>query len=263
MTLYILYGILWFLIFMTGAVVFSFLNVVIYRVPRKLQFVKGRSFCPSCGHTLSGMDMVPVFSYLFLRGKCRFCKGAISPRYPLIEVGGGICMVLSALRCGVATNLTTGNLLCALTVFAVLAVLTVIAVVDAETQEIPDGFQLALTACAVVSIPLFPQIGLVERLIGIVAVSVPLLLITLLIPGAFGGGDIKMMAAAGLLLGWKYVLLAFFFALLAGGAWGFRLLAAHKKTGKDHFAFGPFLSFGVALTIFAGEPILHWYFSFF
>jgi leader peptidase (prepilin peptidase)/N-methyltransferase len=96
-----------------------------------------------------------------------------------------------------------------------------------------------------------PGISVFERLIGAFCISVPLILIVLVIPGGFGGGDIKMMAASGILLGWKGNVAAFFIALLLGGGYGIYLLASKKKGRKDHFAFGPFLSIGIAISLYA------------
>ncbi|MBU9745965.1 prepilin peptidase [Lachnospiraceae bacterium ASD3451] len=250
------------LIFLFGASLFSFLNVVIYRVPRKISFVGGRSFCPDCRHTLGAPDMFPVLSYLFLRGKCRYCKAHISLRYPLVEILGG----LSSLLCMAVYIDWEGDLwkgfLRFLTAFALLAVLTVVAFVDWDTMEIPNGFVLAAAVCGLVSFFAFPETGLLERLIGVFAVSVPLLLITLLVPGAFGGGDIKLMAACGLYLGWKLCLTAFVAAVLTGGIYGAYLLLSRKKGRKDHFAFGPFLCAGVVFAMFCGQMLIDWYLQF-
>lgn len=239
------------LICMAGASVFSFLNVVIYRVPRHLSFVNGRSMCPHCGRTLRGIDMVPVLSWIFLRGKCRFCKAPISLRYPLVELAGGIAAFLSVWKYGLSVE--------AASVFAFLSILTVVAFVDQDTMEIPNGFVAAVLVIAVASMVCVPEPGIVERIIGFFAVSVPLFLMTVVIPGAFGGGDIKLMAVSGLFLGWKLTLMAFFFAVLGGGIYGIYLLVSGKKERRDHFAFGPFLCVGMTAAVFWGNAVLSWY----
>lgn len=238
---------LWFF----GASIFSFLNVVIYRVPRQESFVIGTSYCPGCGHRLSGLDMIPVFSWLFLRGRCRYCGGKIPARDTLVEFFGG-CM---ALLCGYKI----GYNLAILTVFAFLCMISVVALVDMDTMEIPDGFVLVILLIGLASIRTMPGIPLTERLIGIISVSVPLLLITMVVPGAFGGGDIKLMGACGLLLGWKLSLISLFLAVLTGGLYGIYLLAARKKGRKEHFAFGPFLCLGMLTALFWGRELLSWY----
>lgn len=243
------------LLFMAGASVFSFLNVVIYRVPRHMDFVHGRSHCPDCGHTLSGRDMVPVFSWCFLRGRCRYCHEPIAPRYTLVELLGGGLALLCAWHFGMNWQ--------AASAFAFFAVLTVVACVDADTMEIPDGFVIAGLAAGILSIFAFPGIGWLERIIGVFCVSVPLFLITLVIPGAFGGGDIKLMAACGVFLGWKCSLLALFLAVVTGGFYGIWLLATKKADRKTHFAFGPFLCVGMWAAFLWGESLLAWYLGLF
>ena len=245
----------WIAVFAIGASVFSFLNVVIYRTPRKLSFVKGFSFCPACGHRLRGWELTPVLGWLFVKGRCRYCQAKISPRYPLVEMLGG-CLALLCIR----QFANDGE---ALTVFAFFAVLTVIAFIDIDTLEIPNGAVLAAALIGVVSIFTVPEIELSARFFGIFSVSVPLLLLALLIKGAFGGGDIKLMAACGLLLGWKLSYLALFFAILGGGIYGIWLLATHRKGRKEQFAFGPFLCLGMAASLFWGEQFLGWYLGFF
>lgn len=242
-------------LFMAGASIFSFLNVVIYRVPRGQSFIKGFSRCSDCGHRLNGWDMVPVLSWLIHRGRCGYCGMKIPPRYAGIELIGGF----TALLCVIKMNYS----LAALTAFAFLGILTVVAFVDIDTMEIPNGFVLTALMIGVLSIYTNPALFWVERLIGIFSVSLPLLWITLAVPGAFGGGDIKLMAACGLLLGWKLSLVSLFLAILSGGSYGIWLLALRKKGRKEHFAFGPFLCIGMASALFWGQDLLDWYLSFF
>ncbi|MFV0363631.1 MAG: prepilin peptidase [Suipraeoptans sp.] len=238
---------------MVGASIFSFLNVIIYRVPRKLDFVKVRSFCPGCEHNLNFLDMIPVFGWIFLGGKCRYCKEKISPRYMFIETLGGMLALLVVYLYGFSLK----AVLC----FALFAVLTIIAFVDIDTMKIPNGFIAALLVVSVISIFVFTGLPWYERLIGCVAASGILLIITMIAPGAFGGGDIKMMAACGIMLGWKMSLMALFLAILFGGLYGIVLLLRKKTGRKCHFAFGPFLCIGVAVAFIWGEQILSTYLS--
>ncbi len=151
--------------------------------------------------------------------------------------------------------------LASVTVFVLLTFLLIIAQIDQHTMEISNGLVLACMIPAVLAVFAFPEVTIGARLIGILSVSVPLLLLTLLVPGAFGGGDIKLMAVLGFFLGWKMCLTAFALAVLAGGLYGIVLLLSKKKGGKEHFAFGPFLCAGTAIAIFAGEQLLSWYLS--
>ncbi len=243
----------YFLIFMAGAGIFSFLNVVVYRLPKKISFVSGRSHCPSCDATLRWYDMVPVFNWFYLRGKCRDCGARISFRYPAVETLGGVLALLCVHRFGLEAE--------AIAAFAFLCVLTVVALIDADTMEIPNGLVIWLLVIAIVAWACGVEPAWKDRLIGLVCVSVPMLLLTLAIPGAFGGGDIKLMGAAGLFLGWKLCLTAMFLAILTGGIYGIYLLATRKKGKKEHFAFGPFLCVGMAAALFWGEQLLDWYLS--
>ncbi len=144
-------------------------------------------------------------------------------------------------------------------VFLFICLLAAVAYKDATTMEIPDNYSMAILVLGMVSIVAMPQIPLMERLIGLFSVSVPLLLITAVIPGSFGGGDIKLMGASGLFLGWRLSLIAMFLAVLFGGIYGMYLLITGKKGRKDHFAFGPFLCVGMVISLFWGMDLFHWY----
>lgn len=242
-------------VFLFGSCIFSFLNVVTYRLPAKMDFVTGRSMCPACGHTLGALDMIPVFGWMFLRGRCRYCGEKVSARYPFVEFLGGAFAVMCLYCYGVSAR--------AVIAFLFLCILTVVAFIDMDTMEIPFPLVIAAGITGVASCFFFPEISLFERAVGMACVSVPLWLLTLLVEGAFGGGDIKFMAACGIFLGWKLNLLAFFLAVAGGGCYGIWLLAAKKKKKTDHFAFGPFLCTGAAAAMFAGDRILDWYFGFF
>lgn len=255
-------GLVYFIFFCIGASVFSFVNVLIYRVPRKISFVGGRSFCPTCKSKLKPYDMVPVLSYFFLRGRCRKCKEKIPLRYVFVELLGGILAVQCVMMTPMDESGAGSYLLKVLLMMLAGALLTAVAFVDIDTMEIPNGFVLAFVCLGIVSLFLFPEVSLIMRIIGFFAVSVPMLLLTMLIPGAFGGGDIKLMAAAGLFLGVKLVAAAFFFSVLTGGVYGIYLLAGKKKGGKDHFAFGPFLCIGIWAAVCWGNAVISWYFGF-
>ncbi len=240
-------GLIWFF----GASAFSFLNVVIYRVPRNISFVREMFYCPDCRHRLSAMDVIPVLSWLCLRGRCHYCGERIAPRYIWIELLGGCIALLCIFK--------TGNNLAGMTAFAFLGMLTAVAFVDLDTMKIPNSFVLGTLVIALVSMVTMPGIPMAERLVGFLSVSLPLTLITLAVPGAFGGGDIKLMAVCGLLLGWKLNLLSLLLAVLTGGIYGMYLLAVKKKGRKEHFAFGPFLCLGMSASLLWGSQIINWY----
>ena len=240
-------------IFVIGIVIGSFLNVVIYRVPKEVSFVKGRSFCPHCQAQIKGYHNVPVFSYLWLRGKCADCRQPIAIRYPLVELFTGLMAVLIFAVYGFSFQW--------LVVFSAAAILICITMIDFDTMIIPNGLVIALMAPALLSFFFFPQLGILSRVIGIFIISLPMLILVLFIPDAFGGGDIKLMAVAGFMLGWGNTLLASFIGLLLGGAVAVVLLA--RKTEDKHMAFGPYLCIGIMTALLFGDRIIGWYFNLF
>lgn len=252
--LYLLIALIWLLRFLLGACFFSFLNVVVWRLPRGESLVRGRSHCPACGRVLTAWELVPCFSFLALRGRCHGCGAKIPSRDFWVEALGGVLFLACAER-------FSGESLRAYLAFAVLFILTAVALMDWDTMEIDDRFHIALLLCAAAAVKLFPEVSLTQRAIGAVCVSLPMLVLALAISGAFGGGDIKLMFALGLFLGWKHTLLAAFFAVLTGGAYAMYLLASQKAGRKDHFPFGPFLCAGGAAALLLGDGIIAWYLS--
>ncbi len=248
------YFIIYTIIFLFGITIGSFLNVIIFRVPKGEFLKRNRSYCPQCGELIAYYDLIPVLSYLILGGKCRNCKEKISPRYPLVELATG----LVALLCHWQFSMTL-KFLCVFTVGAIFICITFI---DIEHMEIPDSLVLALAVPAIVSVFLFPE-GLTSRIIGMYIVSVPMLLITLLIPTAFGGGDIKLIAVCGFLLGMSNVLLATFVALMTAGIRASWLLLTRKSNTETHICFGPYICLGVYVSLFWGEALINWYLGFF
>lgn len=247
--LYIAYILLYALLFFFGASIASFLNALVYRLPKGISPFSGRSRCSSCNHTLSARDLIPVFGYLLLGGRCRYCNARIQVRHAVTEAIFGILCALLYTR---YTSLF-------LFYFAIACILYVVARIDWETREISHITILLLLLFGIASIWLMPDITLLARVIGFFAISLPMLMLSLLIQGAFGGGDIKLMAACGFLLGWQNSLLAFFLALITGGAYAVYLLKTKKTERKAHMAFGPFLALGIMIALVYGRDILGLY----
>ena len=250
--LYIACAVLWLLRFALGASIFSFLGIVIWRLPRGESVVKGRSHCPACGRTLSAAELVPCLSFLVQGGRCRGCGARIPARDFCLEVLGGVCSCACCAAFG-------GETARAALAFAVLGILTVVAFMDIDTLEIYDRVPALMLVCGASAEFVFPGPGLKSRLLVCVIVSLPMLLLALVVPGGFGGGDIKLMAGAGFFLGARLTVVAAFLGILLGGGFGALLLAAKKADRKTRFAFGPFLCIGIAAAMFFGERIADWY----
>ncbi|MCQ2536870.1 MAG: prepilin peptidase [Lachnospiraceae bacterium] len=241
------------IIFLYGIVIGSFLNVVILRVPVRESIVSKRSHCTSCSHVLHWYDLFPLFSYLFLRGRCRYCGAKISPQYPIVEAANGVLWMLMFVFCGMSWDTV---LMC-----FVASALLCLSVIDARTQEIPLGINIFIAVCGVARVCLHYGDWL-NYLIGAVSVSWLLLIIFYASGGrAMGGGDVKLMAAAGLFLGWKLVILSFMFGCLYGSVIH---IARMKISKKDHvLAMGPYLSAGILTAMWFGEYVINWYISLF
>ena len=264
---------------MIGLCIGSFINVVITRLPEKGKFLsKSRSECPSCNKTIKVYDLIPLISWLMLLGKCRNCKAKIPVRYPVVELLGAIAAVASLLkyRFYYLSETTVISFereeyihihrldfnYASIILFGVFMILLAVSIIDYNTSEIPNSLVIALIPFATAAIWLLPDISLLSHAIGLVTVSVPMLLLSLLIPGAFGGGDIKLMFVCGFLLGWQLTLLAFFIALMIGGSIALFLLATGRRKKGQHMVFGPALCTGVVTSLFAGSYILDWYIGF-
>lgn len=244
--------ILYIIIFLYGIVIGSFLNVCIYRLPEKENIVKIRSHCMNCGYQLKWYDLVPLFSYLFLGGKCRKCKQKISVQYPLIELLNGIlyCMVFA--EYGVSVE----SLLYALLVSALIT----LSVIDFRTYEIPVGINIFILALGLIRV-LTDYTDWLDYAVGFILVSGFLYIVYLITKGrGIGGGDIKLMAVCGLLLGWKLILLSFVLGCIIGSVIH---VIRMKVSGQGHvLAFGPYLSIGVMISVFAGNQLIMWYASY-
>lgn len=245
------------LILILGLVIGSFLNVCIYRIPKHISVSKGRSMCPVCGYTIKFYDNIPLVSYILLGGRCRRCKCRIPLRYPLVEAVTGIAFLL----CAKGAEIAEFDLsLPMLWIFS--ACLICVAFIDWDTQEIPDRFNVIILALGAISFLLPGGPLWYERLIGLVCVSVPMFVIALL-TGGFGMGDVKLMAAVGLLLGWKNTVLAGLLGAVAAAVVSVLLISLKKKTRKDKIPFGPYLALASFIAHLYGEAIIAAYLGLF
>ena len=240
------------LVFIFGLFIGSFLNVLIYRLPRGLGFVKGRSFCPKCKKKISWYDNIPVFSFVFLRGKCRQCRSPISLRYPIVELLTGCLFVL------IINQIGQIDLIKQILHLVLISGLIVIFFIDLEHRIIPDEI-------------IFPVIFLFFLFS---LISNRQLLITNYLPSALGAffflfliwaisrgrgmgfGDVKLAFLMGLCLGFPKIIIAFYIAFLTGALSGVILILVKKAKFGQQIAFGPFLALGTFTALIWGEKIL-------
>lgn len=235
-----------------GLVLGSFCNAWAWRIVHGESIARGRSHCALCGHTLGAKDLVPLISWLALRGRCRYCGAPISKRYPAAELISGFYYVSVMWRFGLTVEVLRLLILGSLLLTASL--------VDLDTMELPDGL---LIAAALAALPRLPD-GWRDALLGAAAIAGPLLLLVLLCDKVMGretmgGGDIKLVAVLGLHFGPAQTLLLLILACVLG-----LVLGAALKKGRDApFPFGPALSLAAWIAALAGGPVVEWYFSLF
>ncbi|WP_407269608.1 prepilin peptidase [Radiobacillus sp. PE A8.2] len=241
--------------FITGIIFGSFYNVVGIRVPNKQLFESQRSYCPHCNHTLKWYELIPVFSFIFQRGKCRSCHKPISILYPAIELFTGILFMYSYIHFGFSKELVVSLLF--------MSLLAIIVVTDLRYMLIPDKillFFLPLLVIARIWVPLTPWwSSIVGAVIGVVLLA----LIIIVSRGGMGGGDMKLFGLLGIVLGHKYVLLAFFLSTLYGTVLSILLIAFGLIERKKPVPFGPFIVLGTITTYFFGDTLINWYLNLF
>lgn len=240
---------LYIIVFLYGIIIGSFVNVLIYRIPKKENFVRTRSHCMSCGYQLQWYDLIPLFSWLALGGKCRKCKEKISVQYPLVEGLNGVLYVAVFAKYGFSIDSLVYCLL-----FSALIALSVI---DFRTFEIPEGFNLFILALGAVRV-VNDLSNWLDYAIGFLAVSAVLAIIYYASNGAFiGGGDAKLMGATGLLLGWKLNVFAFLMGCILGSI--VHPIRMKVSGESNQLAMGPYLAAGIAIAVLVGDVFLKWY----
>ncbi len=246
-----------FIILLFGLCIGSFLNVCIYRLPLLKSIVFPGSICPYCDRKIRFYDNIPVISYIFLRGKCRFCSAPIAVRYPMVEIMSGLIAVGIFLRYGVAVE--------GIIYFVFVSILLVITFIDIDHQVIPDIITLpGIPLCLFASFAL-PSLKFIDSILGLLFGGGSLLAVAWLYAliakkEGMGGGDIKLLAMIGAILGWKGVLFTVFISSATGSIVGIIVMLRMKKNMKLAIPFGPFLSIGAMAYIFFGPELIEWYF---
>ncbi len=239
-----------------GALVGSFLNVCIYRLPLRESIVWPGSHCPACAQPIAWYDNIPIVSYLILAGRCRSCRNAISCRYPLVEALNAAGYVGLFWYFG-ATWATA--------VYGILySALLVVAGTDLSHKIIPNAITFPGIALGLLSAATVLPLGLLDGIIGLLVGGGLLWFLAWISPYLFGkegmgGGDIKLLAMIGAFLGWKPALMTIMVGSLLGSVVGVTLIGAHIIKREDYIPFGPFLVCGAVVALFFGETILDWY----
>ena len=248
------------IIFLFGLCIGSFMNVCIFRLPSSKSIVHPRSMCPHCGSMIKFYDNIPILSYIWLKRKCRNCHAPIPFRYPLVELLSGFFALCVYLKYGLTLE--------ALIYYVFIAALLVITFIDLDHQIIPDRITLP-------GIPLFfmasfaiPSIGYKDAILGFLAGGGSLFAVAwgyhlLTKREGMGGGDIKLLAMIGTLVGWQGVLFTIFVASAVGTFAGILSMIGKSKKGKLLIPFGPFLSIGAITYIFYGPALINWYLNLF
>lgn len=245
-----------FFAFAYGAVIGSFLNVCICRMPKNESVVSPPSHCPTCDYVLRWYDNIPIFSYLLLKGRCRGCGGRISPQYPLVELVNGLLTLALFLRFGLSLGFAV--------LFVFCSALVVVTFIDLEHQIIPDRITLPGIVLGFAVSFFIPQLGWLNSLIGILAGGGSLLLVSMGYQAiakrdGMGGGDVKLLAMMGAFLGWKAILFIVFVSSLLGSVIGLTVMFAKKKDSTLAIPFGPFLASAAVIYVFYGRRLIFWY----
>jgi leader peptidase (prepilin peptidase)/N-methyltransferase len=245
-----------------GLLIGSFLNVVIWRVPRGESIVSPPSACPRCGHMIRPRDNVPVVSWIVLRGRCRDCREPISVRYPLVEAGTGVVFGLTAWWTGATW---------ALPAYLYLAGIAVaLALIDLDTKRLPNAIVLPSypVAIALLALASWSPGGtsdwqpLVRALLGCAALFAVYFVLMVVYPSGMGFGDVKLAGVVGLYLGWTgwdAVAVGWFAAFVLGGGYAIGLLATRRASRKSGIPFGPWLLLGAGVGLVSGAQVVGWY----
>lgn len=241
-------------VFILAAVAFSFGGVCISRIPQGKSVIGGRSECESCGSVIKWYDLIPVLSYIMLRGKCRNCGAKIPVYCFVVEILGGVIGLLCYWFNGLSINFILSFLICFM--------LVVIGFIDQFTMDIYTSTIVVLgVLCFVYRAA--NGIDVLNLLLSMFGVSGFMLIMLMIVKGSFGFGDVELMFVSGLFLSFEQMLLAFFIGVMFAGITGIIVLVKNKRSGKDHMAFGPYLAAGIIISYFFGYQLIMWYLGLF
>jgi len=245
-------------IFVLGLLIGSFLNVCIYRIPRGESISYPPSHCTSCGNRIKPYDLIPVLSWIFLRGKCRKCGEKISIRYAIIELTTAILFMLTYFQYGYSIYL--------LKYLVLIPFLIVIAMIDYDTMEVYTTTTWLAIAIGIISLGVNIYLGepvytyIYGGLLGAGIITFIILMSKLILgTEGMGWGDAEICGLCGLFLGFKLTFMMIFFSFIIGGVIGVYLLKFKKKSGRSEMAFGPSIIMAAFFMIIWGDKILNWY----
>ncbi len=241
-----------------GLVIGSFLNVCIYRIPRGESIIRPGSHCPFCLKPIKPYDNIPLLSYFFLGGRCRYCKARISPRYPLVEITSAIFALAVLYRFGPGLRF--------IVYYTFISALLVITFIDIDHKMIPNTITIGGIIAGLALNPLLP-VTLKESLLGLILGSGTLLMVIygyFFITGrqGMGGGDVKLLGMIGVFTGWHGVVFTLLISSLIGSITGIVWIMLTNKGMKAAIPFGPFLSLGAVIYMFWGQYLINAYMGF-
>lgn len=243
------------IIFLFGLIIGSFLNVCIFRIQKEESIVFPASHCGSCNTKLKGKDLVPIVSFLTLKGKCRYCDDKVPIQYPLVEVATGILFIIVYLKFGLSIDFFK---------FVTLtSVLLVIGIIDYKTQYVYSSVIITGIAFGIIFLIITLITG--ERLNltnSIIGAFIPSLILAIIVwtTDGMGWGDVEIIFMIGIFLGLKLNLLNLFISIILGGVYAIYLIIFKKRNGKESIAFGPYIVAATFITFICGNQILDWYF---
>lgn len=243
-------------VFIIGLVIGSFLNVCIYRIPREESIAFPPSHCTSCNAKIKPYDLIPVISYIFLKGKCRSCKEKISIIYPAIELLNGALYAAVYLKYGLTYNFFKFIFL--------ISIFIIIGIIDLKTTDVYSSviYTGIIGGIIFLAVGVFLKYSIWNFLIG-AAIGGGIIGLIILLTHGMGAGDAEICGIAGLFLGTKGAIAMLLISFVVGGILGILLIVTGKKSRKDYIPFGPFIVIATLIVIFFGNEIINWYLSLF